>query len=502
MDKILLLVNGNITLFVIVSVCTCFSFIAIFLRFLLWVCLRDLYKNTKKLQNQLLSDHKLIQKLEKRFNQLDLEKVNVVVIIDHAYNEQKIWNWSYELIENFCSTLPNLLISFGLVGTFLGLTINLSNLIPTLGNINGNNLIDQLKEPLQGMAIAFVSSLVALLCAMFINLINLFFNTKRLKFQIFNYLEDYFENTYLAKNKTRLDKSIEKMTFQFDEFLKRFGSAVREVVEQAFQKPAQEILDANNQSREMAREIGIRFMDASGTITAGADRLKEAGELFKESNFPERLHSASQELQKAESNISALGDIMNAVNNSLIQTSTISDQVQNLIISNQKLQKISVDILQTINSERLALNTVISFGEEGLNTINTVVFQIQERLNHIEETVNLDEFAIALRNSNTLVEKMIELGNELSTQQNFQTTEFTNVKQEFQEFTKTFSSQIQELLKDIRSGSDSSNRLTNKIDKQTEELRNVNYSNQLTQQNQILLKLDKSVNQLVKFLEK
>ncbi|AFY72695.1 hypothetical protein Syn7502_00539 [Synechococcus sp. PCC 7502] len=292
MDKILNLAQGNVIVSLIAYTCIGFSLISVFLRFLLWSSLRDLYKNTKRLQNESLSDHQFIKKLEGRFKEFDLEKVNVTVIIDHAYNEQKLWNCSYEFIENFCSTLPNLLISFGLVGTFLGLTINLSSLIPSLENISGNNLIDVLREPLQGMAIAFVSSLFALSCAVVLNFINLFFNTNRLKFQIFNYLEDYFENVYLARNRTRLDRSIERMTDQFDQFLIRFGVAVREVVEQAFQRPAQEILDANNQSREMARDIGLRFMDASGTIAAGAERLKEAGDLFKTTNFPERLYRA------------------------------------------------------------------------------------------------------------------------------------------------------------------------------------------------------------------
>ena len=71
MNEIFSLVSGDTTLSAIVGICICFSLIAIILRFLLWSSLRDLYQNTKKLQNQLSSDHQFIKKLEERFKQFE-----------------------------------------------------------------------------------------------------------------------------------------------------------------------------------------------------------------------------------------------------------------------------------------------------------------------------------------------------------------------------------------------------------------------------------------------
>ena len=569
MDILSNLITSEIRLFIYVLLGI--STIASILRWVLWSQLGNLYKDCKKLSKDLstnlFSEGELIENLIARFEVIDLEKVNAISIIDAAYREQKIGKFSYELIENFCGILPNLLISFGLVGTFLGLTLNLSNLIPTLTNSDTANLVDQLRKPLQGMAIAFISSLVALVCAASLNIFNLIFNTNRLKFQIFNYLEDYFENICLGEKATRLDKSIEKMTSQFDDFLTRFSIVVRESIEYAFEKPAQEIRESNERSSRMAEEIGLRFTDASGTIANSANSLREAGELFQNTNFPERLYSASQELQKAESNIAALGDIMNGVNHSLIEVSKISDQVQNLIISNQKLQQVSVDILQAINNERLSINIVVDKVEEGINRVNKTVNEFQEQLAgfgktiHIEKLINVVENSIELgdklnkQQDNQIVEfvnlreqlqeftktfgiqvqdlvkeihsennkfqeqlagfgktihieklinvveNSIKLGDRLNEQQNNQIAEFINLRGQLQELLKVFSSQTQELSKNIRSSNDLSDRLTNKIDKQTEELRNINYVSQLSEQNKILQKLDQSVTQVVTFLE-
>ncbi|AFY72694.1 hypothetical protein Syn7502_00537 [Synechococcus sp. PCC 7502] len=192
---------------------------------------------------------------------------------------------------------------------------------------------------------------------------------------------------------------------------------------------------------------------------------------------------------------------MNAVNNSLIQASNISDQVQNLIISNQRFQQISVDILQAINSERLTLNTVISSGEEGLNTINTVISQIQDRLNHIEETLNLDEFAIALRTSNGLIQELINVGSQTSVQQKDQSEIFNNTKLQIQQFTTDFKTQILELLRDIKTGNDLTDKLSTKIDKHAEELRYINYGSQVSELNKLLKSLDNSIDKLINYLK-
>ncbi|MGD1919943.1 MAG: hypothetical protein ACFCAD_14270 [Pleurocapsa sp.] len=69
----------------------------------------------------------IVDNLEARFRQasLKLEQVNTMALIDGLYSQEKLKflgislrceQWDY-----FCKALPNLLLAFGLLGTFIGI---------------------------------------------------------------------------------------------------------------------------------------------------------------------------------------------------------------------------------------------------------------------------------------------------------------------------------------------------------------------------------------------
>ncbi|WP_107669110.1 hypothetical protein [Cyanothece sp. BG0011] len=137
--------------------------------------------------------------------------------------------WDY-----FCRIFPNLLLAFGLFGTFLGITRNLYSLNETISNIGveADNFIDQFQIPLQNMGIAFISSLIALACSSLLTLINLRCNTTSAKYALISSLEDYLDNILqpTIEGKTRLDKAINRMVDQQNEFLTRFHENVTQAV--------------------------------------------------------------------------------------------------------------------------------------------------------------------------------------------------------------------------------------------------------------------------------
>ncbi len=106
---------------------------------------------------------KIIQVLEQSFaeSSQNLEQVNTAALIDQAYSQEKVLGKSCEQIEYLCRIVPNLLLAFGLIGTFVGITINLGSLSQTISQSQATDvsqLVEELKEPLQGMAIAFITS--------------------------------------------------------------------------------------------------------------------------------------------------------------------------------------------------------------------------------------------------------------------------------------------------------------------------------------------------------
>lgn len=150
------------------------SIATIFYRLTLYQHLINLEEKVRRLINRQPSGQqpKIIDKLQERFKEAssNLDQVNTVALIDQVYSQEKVWGFSCEQIDYFCRILPNLLLAFGLLGTFLGITINLGTLSQTINQTNSSNvsgLLAELKRPLEGMSIAFTTSLTGLFLVLY-----------------------------------------------------------------------------------------------------------------------------------------------------------------------------------------------------------------------------------------------------------------------------------------------------------------------------------------------
>ena len=91
---------------------------------------------------------KIVGKVERRYQQASqvLESVNTSALLEGIYQEEKFpflgKNLKIEQWDYFCRILPNLLIAFGLLGTFLGITQNLTSIIAVFIKVRyGQSLI-------------------------------------------------------------------------------------------------------------------------------------------------------------------------------------------------------------------------------------------------------------------------------------------------------------------------------------------------------------------------
>ncbi|MBJ7296964.1 MAG: hypothetical protein JHC73_11750, partial [Dolichospermum sp.] len=181
-----------ITLFLVVIP----SLVTIFLRISLYRYLINLNNKIQKLIQQGVKkdkdkeegELKIIQILKNRFKQASkqLDYINTGALIDQVYSQEKIKGLTCEQIDYLCRILPNLLLAFGLLGTFLGITINLSTLSQTINQANANdvsNLVTELKKPLEGMSIAFTTSLTGLFFSALLTLFNFIFNSGLAKYR-------------------------------------------------------------------------------------------------------------------------------------------------------------------------------------------------------------------------------------------------------------------------------------------------------------------------------
>ena len=300
------------------------TLIAILLRYALYRHLRNLALRTKRLLagTNLESNHKIIHKLEQRFvdSKINLEQINTSSIIEGTYSQERFYFLGLSLNCNFIDSLsrilPNLLLSFGLLGTFLGITFNLANLSQTITQTDVNdvrNLVEQLNVPLRGMGVAFTTSLIAIACSSLLTVLNLIWNTNIVKAALLSYLEDYVDNIYLPKIQpiSSLEGAIDKFSSDFAGMLNQLSNTIEESMTRAFSR-----------------------------IESSANTFEKAANALDNSGFPERLASATNDLAIAQNQFSQ--------SSLVLQKSTQS--FDHNLISVQKLNKKFLELNQKINN--------------------------------------------------------------------------------------------------------------------------------------------------------
>jgi len=365
----------------------------------------------------------IVKKLEQRFNEDSgkLEQMNTGALIDQIYSQQKVKGFTCEQIDHFCQILPNLLLAFGLLGTFSGITINLSGLSQTINQTNASDvasLVTELKQPLAGMSIAFTTSLTGLLFSALLTVFNFLFNAGLAKYRLISSLEDYLDNIYFPKiqGNSRLDKIVNKMVSQQDEFLTRFGDTVREAVEKSMGNVAKQIADGNVETTNLARQVYERFAEASGVISGAANEFKnsmsdlnstsqvfrQSADIFSQSQFPEQLSLATGDLsntqQKFSESAASLATTTELIQTVLIEVQNCSQNLINLANDIRHINQTSIEILGLHQSNQNLLGEIIPQLEQGANSYQKAVNKLDDLDKRVEGRVNSLDQLITVMN--------------------------------------------------------------------------------------------------------
>lgn len=387
----MLLIPSYLVIFIFVFVVLPFA-TAVALRLVLYCHLAYLQKRVKKLiregksskelEENLEQEPEMLKRLITRFKKASsvLEQVNTPALVEQIYSQEKVCSLFCEQIEYFCRIIPNLLLAFGLLGTFLGITISLSALSQTLSQANASDvstLVSELQKPLEGMGIAFVASLAGLSCSTGLTLFNFRVNTVLAKFQLISSLEDYLDNIYqpTIEGHSRLDKAVEKMVSKFSEFLSRFGETVRGAVESSLKDKLKEIFDANIKATDLATEVYTRFLDASGTLERGATIFQESAEVIKHTKFSEKLLTVTEGLANTQKEISQSSLLLN---DSMKLTETVTKLLHNSVVEIAHSREQTTQVLQLTQSSQQSLSEIIPQLHRGAQMFQPAVKTLDE----------------------------------------------------------------------------------------------------------------------------
>ncbi|MGK7949714.1 MAG: methyl-accepting chemotaxis protein [Xenococcaceae cyanobacterium] len=326
---------------------------AIFLRYSLYRHLHKLNHSIELLLrgNRQQENPAIINKLNQKLqeNNANLDQINTLVIIDSAYNKEKIKflfkSFSCEASIYFGRIIPNLLLSFGLLGTFLGITINLTNLSQTITQVDINNvrnLVEELNQPLQGMGIAFITSLIAIACSALLTILNLIWNANLAKVELLSLLEDYVDNIYLAplKSPHPMEKAIDRLNQDFSNMLYRLGDTIEASINDAFARVEKSAYIFQQAANSIENS---RFSEKLASATTD---LSIAQNQFSQSSLV--LQKSTQSFEHSLDSFSKLSRQLLAINQRI---NNIQEQYNTLLTANQQKNIVEAASLKEIQQE-------------------------------------------------------------------------------------------------------------------------------------------------------
>ncbi len=378
------------------------SVIAILLRMALHLHLTVLSQKVRRLIHWQTLGRKphIVEYLEQRYTEAisRLEQVNTGALIDQVYGQESVLFLSCDQIEYLGRILPNLLLSMGLLGTFIGITLNLTALSETVSNataVDINSLLQALQKPLQGMGIAFITSLVSILFSAIVTVVNGLFNTAIAKNQLVNSLEDYLDNIYLQtlENNTRFDRVIQGMNHSFEGFLNRFGQMVSAAVELALKEKIQELAIENHRATELAEKVYSRLTEATLTISQSTEEFKQSADHFlvvaerlEQSPFPQSLATATASLAQLQrgfdQSIHSLTTSVQTIEIAALELQSYSKRLAKFGEQMHQHQANSLQVIQAQQQTQQSLDQMISqlqAGTQGFQIAAKAVDQLQRR---------------------------------------------------------------------------------------------------------------------------
>jgi uncharacterized phage infection (PIP) family protein YhgE len=341
----------------------------------------------------------ILEELEKRYRNACavLEQVNTIALVRQIFKNQKLDNISYEKVDYFCRLVPNLLIASGLMGTFLGITLNLTQVHKIINNSQTTEiqeLIVKLKPSLQSMGLAFGTSLLALAGSVLLSVLYYRWNTSLMQARLLILLEDYLDNIYqpTVEGHTRLDKVVDKMEKNFDVFLANFGTTVRVSVEEAFRGNLTRLTEAHENLAEQAIEMYASFRESSSTFDGSANTMRATVQKFQ--NISQNLTSTINQLSNTLKNSSS----------ELANTQRELSQSVMLLYSATQSNDQAVTTLKSATENVLALADGIGELNQNSSVILETTRHNQDDLAKIIPQLNqgIDDFLTALEILNQL----------------------------------------------------------------------------------------------------
>lgn len=182
------------------------------------------------------------------------------------------------LAERFIRASVGLLIILGLVGTFLGLTLSIGELVSLVSEDTGTDaalvtrsLTAGLTEALSGMSVAFSTSLFGILAAIVMTVVNVFVSVSDARLSVAAQLETYLDNTVLAsvKGNSGAGLGLDQVVTSFGHAVSGLQAAVVRFEESlsTFATNTRDFQEFNYHLKDNVQRMSVAFSDLKGALS-------------------------------------------------------------------------------------------------------------------------------------------------------------------------------------------------------------------------------------------
>jgi hypothetical protein len=339
--------------------------------------LENLISQVKKLisEGDVTLKHPIIQEAEKRIDTYEnrADKFNASVIIDQIYSRNKLAIASRDSWDFICRSFPNVLISLGLLGTFVGITSNLSSIQGILNDstITNEEIKARFQEPLNAMATAFGSSLIALVCGIALTFVNLIFNTTVAKYRFLSLLEDYLNSkapsTPTGAFLTEIQGSLRSFR---QEMVSIFKNEIAQAIGNSFTSQIAQITEENRRLTANLNSLVSGFRDSATRISNSSEAFKYAAEYLSSSNLPNSINNFSGTIERVTSILEETSNSIAGSSNQFQEaaqkldayaekSTALYDKLNEVMLITQSNQEKLLDTMPIIEQERAALSSTV-----------------------------------------------------------------------------------------------------------------------------------------------
>lgn len=318
-----------------------------------------------------------------------LESIDTATLVQVHLNRWTILKLAnkkvaFQQVTSFLSGSPSYLVTLGLIGTFLGLIENLSELSELVSISNSSEVSGLLRSMGTAFTVSFFGVTFSLALWILEHIMGIDTIEDRLVAQVTAYLDGIVQTD--VKRASPVGEAVERIESYLADFLTNFTECVRIAIEKAMRDKLDEVFDSVEKLSSMSNNVMVLMERGAQRYEASSTLFKNSATLLTRQNNVQATIAAAEKLSQSNQmfadNASKLANSARAMKDMMIDlneswatktqciTDVLSQHEKSLAAANQiaegitKASAMLINSLESIQQSMPSLDESIRTGNE------------------------------------------------------------------------------------------------------------------------------------------